>query len=373
MSITVPMSFEEALAAATARDPYPSYAAQVAEAPFAPAGPRRWIAAGARAVEHVLVARELGVAAARGAPAATVRDGSTAAFAARTIRRNDGELHATLRPFVDSHLAVDARKTASVAGELARSLWAATPDPAARRIDALADSLPAAVIAYLFGLDPLDTAVHRAARLLARALAPDADEEAAALGAEAATYLCARVPGSRDDERMNAAALFSQAHDATAGLIGNTLLALGADASLANRVRTDRAALDAAVAETVRHDAPVQNTRRIVLSDVNVGGHALRMGDVVLVLLAAANRDPAANDEPARFALDRPDRRSFTFGAGAHVCPGEQLAVTVASAAVACVLDASVDLPQLARRVVYRPSVNVRVPRFGAAAHSSPS
>ena len=87
----------------------------------------------------------------------------------------------------------------------------------------------------------------------------------------------------------------SQACEATAGLIGNTLLALGRYPDVLARVTTDRAFLVAVVREVVRHDAPVQNTRRFVAESGTIAGQAMREGDAVLVVLAAANRDPAAN------------------------------------------------------------------------------
>jgi len=54
----------------------------------------------------------------------------------------------------------------------------------------------------------------------------------------------------------------------------------------------------------------------------------------VLVVLAAANRDPAANPEPARFDPLRRDRQAFTFGVGPHACPGEAMATAIAEAGV---------------------------------------
>ncbi len=87
-------------------------------------------------------------------------------------------------------------------------------------------------------------------------------------------------------------------------------------------------------------------------------------GDAILVVLAAANRDPAANREPDRFDPARPDRRIFTFGAAAHACPGEALAAAIAEAGVEELLRSGVDLERLAAGVTYRASANLRVPLF---------
>ena len=101
------------------------------------------------------------------------------------------------------------------------------------------------------------------------------------------------------------------------------------------RVVREPAVLPSVVGEVARHDAPVQNTRRWVAAAGVVGGQAMVEGDAVLVVLAAANRDPAANSNPDRFDTGRRERRAFTFGLGAHACPGEAVAVTIASAGVA--------------------------------------
>jgi len=86
------------------------------------------------------------------------------------------------------------------------------------------------------------------------------------------------------------------------------------------------------------------------------------------VVLAAANRDPAANSDPQRFDPARRRARCFTFGDGVHACPGEALATTLATAGVSAILRAGIAPPALARRFTYRPSLNTRVPRFAHAA-----
>ena len=81
-----------------------------------------------------------------------------------------------------------------------------------------------------------------------------------------------------------------------------------------------------------------------------------------LVLLAAANRDPAANPDPARFDPARADRRSFTFGHGAHACPGRTLALVIAASAVRALLARGLDPATLVRPARYRRSANARIP-----------
>ena len=172
--------------------------------------------------------------------------------------------------------------------------------------------------------------------------------------------------GDVHDVVANGIGFLSQACEAMAGLIGNTLVALGRQLAARLPGPPAGAGLRAIIAEVVRHDPPVQNTRRFLARDGLIGGQALKAGDTVLVVLAAANRDPIANPDPARFDPLRPARLSFTFGAGPHACPGEAVATTIAEVGVTALLASGVRPERLVQRVTYRPSANTRVPVFGS-------
>ena len=92
----------------------------------------------------------------------------------------------------------------------------------------------------------------------------------------------------------------------------------------------------------------------------------MRAGETVLVVLAAANHDPAANPAPERFDIARERPRTFTFGAGVHACPGEQLTTTIARAGVEQLIARGIAPASLAETVTYRPSVNARIPLFAS-------
>lgn len=184
------------------------------------------------------------------------------------------------------------------------------------------------------------------------ALAPGNLPEQVERGREAAGQLLdlfRSLSGFEDDvTRANAIGFLFQAYDSTAGLIGNTLLALAAH---------PEADVPQTLLNVLRYDPPVQNTRRFVAGDGILAGRPVKEGDVILVVLAAANRDPAAD-------------RCSTFGAGPHACPGETLAITIAQAGIEALLQAGIDYAQLAEDVTYRPSVNCRIPLFGRSSHS---
>jgi len=381
---------DDPIAAVTHPDPYPYYADLVATRPtYRDEALGLWVAGSADAVTEVL-----------GHPACLVRPpaepvpgalrGSPAgSIFGRLVRMNDGARHSTLKPAV---AAVTAPLATAVRGPAAR--WAdhligelkPAGDPA--RVNEFAFSLSAYVLASLLGVAPnalADVAVL--VRDFARAIAPAAAAEQLACGGQAAGELVDTFRGllgaggatppptllreldrelagtsvERDDVVANGIGFLSQAFEATAGLIGNTLVTLGRQVSRAPDADHD---LEAFVREVVRYDPPVHNTRRFVAREATIAGHAMKAGDVVLVVLAAANRDPLANPEPSRFDALRPARRSFTFGSGPHACPGEAIATAIAAAGVRALLAGGVEPARLAAGVSYRPSANTRVPVF---------
>jgi len=161
-----------------------------------------------------------------------------------------------------------------------------------------------------------------------------------------------------------------QPYEATAGLIGNTLLALSARPELREQVTADPGLLRDVILEVLRYDSPVQNTRRFLAEDGIVAGQEMKGGDMILVVLAAANRDPLANPDPDRFDIFRKDRKTFTFGAGLHACPGESLAITMAKAGVEQLITSGVALEPLVAPITYRASANVRIPLPAMEAHA---
>ena len=70
------------------------------------------------------------------------------------------------------------------------------------------------------------------------------------------------------------------------------------------------------VEETLRYHPPVQLTSRIAADDMTIGDTLVPKGDAMLLLLAAANHDPAAVDRPGEFDPDRDTIRHLGFGKG---------------------------------------------------------
>lgn len=161
----------------------------------------------------------------------------------------------------------------------------------------------------------------------------------------------------------NLAGLLLQSHEATAGLIGNTLVAMVQRPALRKRVRQGQVALAEVVEEVARFDPPIQLTRRFVVEDGDVLGHKLRSGDSVILLLASANRDSEANEDGEHFILARPKRRCFSFGSGSHQCPGERVATTIAATTVQLLFQPGRIQPE-ELQWHYQTSPNARIPLF---------
>src|SRR5690606_28484085 len=95
-------------------------------------------------------------------------------------------------------------------------------------------------------------------------------------------------------------------------------------------LQADPSLLPGAVEEMLRYEPSAQMTSRIVAEDFELHGHKMEQGQVVLLSLAGANRDPAVFPEPDRFDITRSPNRHLAFGHGIHHCLGAPLAVVEA-------------------------------------------
>jgi cytochrome P450 len=120
--------------------------------------------------------------------------------------------------------------------------------------------------------------------------------------------------------------LFIAGHETTVNLIGNGTLALLRHPEQLGRLRAEPGLVPNAVEELLRYDSPVQRTARITTTEVEIAGHAIGKGAMVVTALGAANRDPAQFPDPDRLDVARRDPRHISFGFGIHFCLGAPLA-----------------------------------------------
>ncbi|HLH76653.1 MAG TPA: cytochrome P450 [Candidatus Binataceae bacterium] len=115
-------------------------------------------------------------------------------------------------------------------------------------------------------------------------------------------------------------------NETTTNLIGNGILALGRHPEQMELLRQQPSLIGGAIEEILRYDGPVQTTVRRAVAPVRLDGTEIAAGTTVMVLLAAANRDPARFKDPERFDIRRTPNEHIAFGAGIHFCLGATLA-----------------------------------------------
>ena len=81
-----------------------------------------------------------------------------------------------------------------------------------------------------------------------------------------------------------------------------------------------------AVEEFLRFCGPFHRDQRVCKEDVVLRGKRIKKGQTVLLMLAAANRDPEAFEDAENFELSRKLNKHLAFGYGAHICLGSHLA-----------------------------------------------
>ena len=128
-------------------------------------------------------------------------------------------------------------------------------------------------------------------------------------------------------------------NETTRNLIGNGMLALLRHPDQLRRLRDTPCLLEPAVDELLRYDSPVQVDGRVVREDLEMGGKRLRAGQKAIALLGAANRDPAAFENPDALDIGRREKSHLSFGRGIHYCLGASLALLEARIAFGSLLD----------------------------------
>ncbi|MGJ6121139.1 cytochrome P450 [Mycolicibacterium sp. Y3] len=312
------------------------------------------------------------------------------AFSPKAVRALEPEIRALVGELLD---AVAARGT----GER-------TPGGPFDVVSDLAYPLPVAVICRLLGVPLTDEPqFSRAAALLAQGLDPimtltgqasaNADERLRAdewmrdyLGHLVAKrraepredMISALIAAEEDGDQLTVDEIVATCdllliagHETTVNLIANAVLAMMRDPAQWAALAGDPERANVVIEETLRYDPPVQLVMRIAGADMQIGGVGggqersdrgiitVPEGDSILLLIAAANRDPDAFDRPNIFDPDREGLRHLSFSKGPHFCLGAPLAR----------LEARIALTELARRFpharlaaepVYKPNVTLR-------------
>ncbi|MEV0186941.1 cytochrome P450 [Kitasatospora purpeofusca] len=394
---------------AFARDPYPYYAGLRAQGPAARVdlsnGTSAWLVTGYRQARAVLAdPRFSNVPAPRAGGSGRVGPAAGArSVLERHMLNTDGAEHRRLRRLasvaftprrVDALGERIARLTEEVLDGLAERL---DREGAADLVDDFAFPLPVLVIGEILGVPEEDRADLRTWTYRvgspAGALAPGEIDEAwqslhryftgliAAKREQPGEDLFSLLAADEDAEALDDTELLAMAflllfagYETTMNLLASaSLLLLGHPGELTAARQEGGSRWAAVVEETLRHASPLEGTTwRRTREEVDLGsGTVVPSDSSVLVVLAAANRDPEVFPDPDAFRPDRfapGDGRTLphvAFGHGPHICLGARLARLEATIALPRLFDA---LPALSLAadpagLPYRPGLLVRGPR----------
>jgi cytochrome P450 len=147
------------------------------------------------------------------------------------------------------------------------------------------------------------------------------------------------------DVMLIASNLFAAGQETTARLLGVMLRLIGERPDLQQLLRNERDRLPNFIEECLRLETPLQSTFRLSRVETKIGGITFPAGTTVMLIPAAANRDPRRFDDPSELRLDRPNwRQHLAFGFGVHSCAGAPLARAEARVSAERLLDRMADI-----------------------------
>lgn len=250
--------------------------------------------------------------------------------------------------------AFTSRRIAGMTGdihEICADLLARLPDGEFDLIPTYCQHVPVRVIARLLGV-PEDmgpdllrwssamVAMYQAGRT--RAIEDAANQAAMEFAAFLHSYIEERRNDPRDDLITELIAAEEDGTKLTKDeMIGTCILLLNAGHeatvhSLGNAVKclietgtTDALAPDQIAGlteELLRFDPPLHMFTRYAYEQIEIGGHVLKPGDEIALMLGAAGRDPSVYSDPHKFDPARKAPAHLAFGGGLHFCVGAPLA-----------------------------------------------
>lgn len=149
---------------------------------------------------------------------------------------------------------------------------------------------------------------------------------------------CAAAGVGEDDAAVLVRTFFSASMDTTMNGIGFTVQSLAEHPDQWAMVREDHSRVKAAFDESLRHRSPSPYIGRTTACDIEIDGVTIPAESKVLLLVAAANRDPRRFEDPDRFDLRRKTAGHVAFGVGIHACIGQMVAKLEAEMALAALV-----------------------------------
>jgi hypothetical protein len=136
-----------------------------------------------------------------------------------------------------------------------------------------------------------------------------------------------------EGDRLSTAELYAQAvvlmiggHETTRNLIGSGLYLLLKHPEQFEQLRREPDLIGNAIEEFLRFESPVQFVGRSAKEDIEHHGKTIHEGQMIMLMIGAANRDPDIFPDPDRLDITRTPNKHLSFGLGAHYCLGAPLA-----------------------------------------------
>jgi pimeloyl-[acyl-carrier protein] synthase len=330
-------------------DPYPQYRRLREHAPMLRGPLGYWVLSRYADIAAVLRDPRFGVGVDEASlMLATTQDGpgvATMVELSRWMLFRDPPDHTRLRGLVSK--AFTPRALEAVRPRVVEIVNRLIDDVAGRdEVDLIAElalPLPVTVISELLGLPIEDQAQARQwAEAIAQVLDPIVTEEQATRAdravKELAAYIGRVVAQRRREPGPDLLSRLIQAEDGGAHL---------SEAELISTVG-------------LLFDSPVQIAGRGARADVVIGGEHIAAGEPMMLLVGAANRDPARFPDPDRLDVRRPDVKMLSFGGGIHFCLGAMLARTEAQIAIGTLLARVPHLELATDDLQWRPHITLR-------------
>lgn len=228
------------------------------------------------------------------------------------------------------------------------------PDGRVNLLTAYAEIIPLAVICQLLGVSrdmagQLLSWSHKMVAIYEHGRNEEVDRNAETAAAEFESFIQGEIASKRknpaDDllteliqveeagEKLNEGELIATCilllnagHEATVHGIGNAVKSILENDFDPGRWFASQETTKILVDETLRYDPPLHMFTRYALEDLSYKGRKFSRGDVIGLMLGAANRDPAKFSNPDEFNPERGGKGNVTFGAGIHFCVGAPLA-----------------------------------------------
>lgn len=143
---------------------------------------------------------------------------------------------------------------------------------------------------------------------------------------------------SEEEMLSTMVSLFVAGHETTTHLLGNGWFALLNNPEWLTEIRQKPELIPPLVEEMARFDGSVPRSWRIVKTDTEISGAQIGAGELVLPMLAAANRDSTVFENPHEFNPLRDSKKHLAYGKGVHVCLGAPLARIEAQEAISLIL-----------------------------------